>query len=277
MDVEIEAKQDGMSRLIKRVCLSDKDESTLKKLLSQRRYIENIQPKDYRNRVVLKPWGHEYLIFQNEHVAVWFLHIKSGHSTSMHCHPQKKTCLIVLSGSALCNTFNHRNYIDGVGAVMIEKGVFHSTHAMSPDGIDLIEIETPPNKTDLVRLNDVYGRERHGYESESEMRTERLERFNYFYIDESAAPDRRYGNSVYNIEVEAYAEDENFRRSFRIADDGLYSSCRGQLFDQRGNVLLDVGEVQLGKMLKKQADGGLLIRNNLFLLKILAVKKAYLE
>jgi mannose-6-phosphate isomerase-like protein (cupin superfamily) len=263
--------------LIKRICLSAKDEATLKKLLAQRRYIENAQPKDYRDRVVLKPWGHEYLILQNEHVAVWFLHIKSGHSTSMHCHPQKKTCLIVLSGSALCNTFHHRNYIDGVSAVMIEKGVFHSTHAMSPDGIDLIEIETPPNKTDLVRFNDGYGREQHGYESESEMQTERLERFNYFYIDESAILNRHYGNSTYNIAAETYAENEIFQRSFRISDNGLYSSCRGQLLDQRGNVLLDVGEVQLGSALKERANGDLMIRGNLFLLKAWTVKNICLD
>ena len=32
---------------------------------------------DYRNVVVNKPWGYEYLWYQNETVAIWFLFIKS--------------------------------------------------------------------------------------------------------------------------------------------------------------------------------------------------------
>ena len=56
---------------------------------------------DYSKVVVKKPWGYEYLIYQNDSVAVWVLFISKGYQTSMHCHPKKKTTLIVLSGKAV--------------------------------------------------------------------------------------------------------------------------------------------------------------------------------
>ena len=36
--------------------------------------------------IVKKPWGYEYLCYENEDVAVWFLHIEYNQKTSMHCH-----------------------------------------------------------------------------------------------------------------------------------------------------------------------------------------------
>ena len=59
--------------------------------------MENI---DYRNTKVKKPWGSEYLIYQNNDVAIWLLHIIKERHTSLHCHPKKKTGLILLTGKA---------------------------------------------------------------------------------------------------------------------------------------------------------------------------------
>ena len=251
---------------IERIEVSDKDEATLRRLLEGRHLVvEAAQPNDYRDRVVLKPWGYEYLIFQNEHVAAWRLHIKHGHSTSMHCHPLKKTCLIVLSGHALCNTFYRRNYIKGMGAVIIEKGVFHSTQALSDEGIDLIEIETPPNKTDLVRFNDAYGREQTGYESESYMQTERLERYDYFYVEEAIRRGVCGGNRQYAISAHFFADGEEFR-SFEPVEEEYYVSCRGQIIGGDGELLVDVGEVQRGEILQRSAPRGLHSPGPLFLL-----------
>lgn len=44
----------------------------------------------YHNAIVKKPWGYEYLAFENEFVAIWILHIVPKRKTSMHCHPRKK-------------------------------------------------------------------------------------------------------------------------------------------------------------------------------------------
>ena len=60
-------------------------------------------PFDYSNVIVTKPWGYEYLVFENEFVAIWMLHIVRKRKTSMHCHPNKRTSLILLNGNATCS------------------------------------------------------------------------------------------------------------------------------------------------------------------------------
>ena len=48
---------------------------------------------------------------------------------------------------------------------MIRPGLFHSTKAVSKGGAQIIEIETPNKKEDLIRFKDNYGREKKPYES----------------------------------------------------------------------------------------------------------------
>ena len=56
--------------MIKRIVVSEKDKVSLERLRKFRDISVNNQPDNYKNRVVLKPWGYEYLIFENEYVAV---------------------------------------------------------------------------------------------------------------------------------------------------------------------------------------------------------------
>jgi mannose-6-phosphate isomerase-like protein (cupin superfamily) len=121
----------------------------------------------YENKIVKKPWGYEYLAYENEHVALWFLKIKKGQQTSMHCHPSKTTGLMLLSGevevSFLSNNFNLKQK----HKIMIRKGLFHSTKSKSSTDSIVFEIETPVDKHDLVRFQDIYGRQGQPYEDES--------------------------------------------------------------------------------------------------------------
>jgi len=119
---------------------------------------------NYNINIVKKPWGYEYLAYENEHVALWFLHIKYTHSTSLHCHPKKTTGLILLDGKAEVSFFNHTNKLNPGDKVMIRKGLFHSTKATDNKGAFVFEIETPVDKQDLVRFRDNYGREGKPYE-----------------------------------------------------------------------------------------------------------------
>jgi mannose-6-phosphate isomerase-like protein (cupin superfamily) len=114
--------------------------------------------------IVRKPWGFEYMAYQNEHVALWVLHIKKGHKTSLHCHPKKTTGLVVVSGTVNINFISDSREITAPGKQMIRRGLFHQTCALTEDVI-VLEIETPVDKNDLVRLNDCYGRENSGYEN----------------------------------------------------------------------------------------------------------------
>ena len=113
---------------------------------------------EYKNVVVKKPWGYEYLAYENEHVGLWFLHIEKDQQTSLHCHPIKDTGLVVLEGAVNVSFLNDINRLSAGRKIMIRKGLFHSTKALSKDGASIFEIETPKLKHDLVRLEDMYGR-----------------------------------------------------------------------------------------------------------------------
>ena len=112
----------------------------------------------HREIVVQKPWGYEYLVYENPEVALWLLYIEQGKGTSLHCHPKKTTGLILLEGEA------ELGFI--ADSKIIRRGLFHSTKALSSPGVFLLEIETPNDKEDLVRLFDEYGRSAAGYEQQ---------------------------------------------------------------------------------------------------------------
>ena len=119
---------------------------------------------NYDINIVEKPWGFEYLVYQNEEVALWLLYIRNTHSTSLHCHPKKTTGLILLDGQIEVSFFNQVNRLNPGNKIMIRKGLFHSTKSVSDKCSYLFEIETPVDKQDLVRFKDSYGREGKPYE-----------------------------------------------------------------------------------------------------------------
>ena len=119
---------------------------------------------EYENGIVSKPWGYEYLMYQSDKIGVWFLYIAAGRQTSLHCHPAKKTGYILLSGEAEVSFLNDATRLKAISKLMIREGLFHSTKAISPGGIHVIEVESPPDKSNLVRLDDAYGRKEQPYE-----------------------------------------------------------------------------------------------------------------
>lgn len=119
---------------------------------------------EFNHVIVKKPWGYEYLMFENVQVGLWCLHIKAGAKTSLHCHPDKKTGLILLSGEAEIRFLNDSLKLKPLNKMILRAGLFHSTAALSPEGAVLLEVETPPVKTSLVRLDDEYGRQDQPYE-----------------------------------------------------------------------------------------------------------------
>src|SRR3990172_2520854 len=132
---------------------------------------------DYSDVIVKKPWGYEYLVFRNDFVAIWMLHIIRTRKTSMHCHPNKKSGLVLLSGNALFQHLEGKMELEPLDGVVIGERVFHCTEAysalpilpQSENGIWVMEIESPPIKTDLVRMKDEYGRKGTSYEGVDNM------------------------------------------------------------------------------------------------------------
>src|SRR5271155_1500999 len=57
-----------------------------------------VHPENYRDCVILKPWGMEFELFDDKKHAVWMLNIRPNRSTSLHCHQHKAVCLVPLVG-----------------------------------------------------------------------------------------------------------------------------------------------------------------------------------
>ncbi len=148
--------------MIKKIYASEIDRTNL----SRFKTIENEVKDnfDYSGVVVQKPWGYEYLMYENKYVAIWILHLKKGFENSLHCHPRKKTSMIVLSGIIRATTLTDWFELKRLDGLIYENGLFHTQKALTDD-VFLMEIETPPDKQDLVRLRDAYGRAGKGYES----------------------------------------------------------------------------------------------------------------
>jgi len=140
---------------------------------------------DYTKVVVRKPWGYEYLIYENKDVAVWILHLRKDAATSLHCHLRKTTSLSVLSGKVICSTIRSEHQRSAGQGMLIGGAVFHSTRAISEGGAFVMEIESPVNKRDLVRYRDAYGRAGKGYES-AEHFTVNVANYNYISFANSA-------------------------------------------------------------------------------------------
>ncbi len=172
----------------------------------------------YEDVIVKKPWGYEYLVFENEHVAIWMLQIVRKRRTSMHCHPRKRTGLILLSGDARFHHLEGSIPLSRMGVVNIDAGAFHSTEAasvlpidpVSENGIWVMEIESPPLKEDLCRMSDAYGRAGATYEGADHMVPHPTEILRLQEPEEGETLSRRtFQNLVFTVRRGAIREDRN--------------------------------------------------------------------
>jgi mannose-6-phosphate isomerase-like protein (cupin superfamily) len=119
----------------------------------------------YLDEVIDKPWGFEYRVYADTFYDAWALRLRSGHSTSTHCHPRKDTALLCLAGSGTTHYLDEGHPVRALDIVHIRRGVFHRTENTGDGFLDLVEIELPRNKLDLVRSGDQYGRAGRRYET----------------------------------------------------------------------------------------------------------------
>jgi mannose-6-phosphate isomerase-like protein (cupin superfamily) len=119
---------------------------------------------DFNKYAVKKPWGWEAEIYKNHEIlSLWLLNIKKDRSTSLHCHPNKRTSLNVLSGRVKITFLNSELSVTAPYKCNIHARVPHKTTALTDDVL-VVESETPNNKGDLVRLKDDYARDPYKYE-----------------------------------------------------------------------------------------------------------------
>lgn len=225
---------------------------------------------DFKGLVVDKPWGYEYLIFENDKIAVWVLFLKHLANTSMHCHPKKKTSLLVLSGKVNTTFLNTSFSLKTMDGLIIEKGVFHSTKALSEDGAFVMEIETPPEKSDLVRLKDEYGRENQGYEGMDKMSKE-LSKYEYADFHHDPAKERQMAEKIIKEKKVILHEKENWenlKKEIKNREFCIISFLDTEVVDLDNRTVLEVGEVCEGKWFLENSHKFLPLENSFNLLSI---------
>ncbi|MEE1799910.1 cupin domain-containing protein [Streptomyces sp. NPDC101062] len=146
------------------------DIAELKRLLRRGARVahEQFDEDTHLDEVIPKPWGYEYRAFVDEFFDFWALHIDAPHSTSVHVHPRKLTYLLCLGGQGVTTGLGGVSIPIRQGSVVrIAPGAFHGTRNAGDEPLELIEVESPRNKFDLMRLKDDYNRAGTAYESTS--------------------------------------------------------------------------------------------------------------
>lgn len=136
-----------------------------------------------RRSIVLKPWGYEYFLAGNKSAAAWILQLNPQESTSLHCHIEKKTVLIVLHGNVTVESLNNFQSHTSGETIEIAAGAFHRTRVVGNQPAYLVEVESPNRKHDLVRLEDGYGRVGSGYEKVDAF-ADGIANHEYFHLSE---------------------------------------------------------------------------------------------
>jgi D-beta-D-heptose 7-phosphate kinase/D-beta-D-heptose 1-phosphate adenosyltransferase len=152
-------------QFIKKV--KEEEEICLNSLVGKR---ENSKQINYLNKVNDKPWGKEYLAYQNRQIGIWILHVNKDQETSLHCHFKKDTILLPLYGCFRINLYNSFHILNLFESLYLPRNTFHGIHSYVDDGI-LMEIEIYTehieytDKNDLLRIRDIYNRDKNRYET----------------------------------------------------------------------------------------------------------------
>ena len=221
-----------------------------------------MKSENYENVIVKKPWGFEYLVTQNESMALWCLHLNQNQNTSMHCHPDKKTGLIVISGEIEVSFLNDQRNYSALSKLMIRPGLFHSSKAVSDGGAILFEFETPVAKENLVRLEDSYGRKEEPYEGEESMKQFEDDCLVFPEIEEE---EKEYIVTFHGIELKLI-HTRDFASLEQADDTEIFAILDGGLISKTDDVILGPADVVKPEIFRKLSgtfsspDGITLIR-----------------
>ena len=111
---------------------------------------------------VEKPWGHELIFAVTDRYAGKLLHVKAGEALSLQFHNVKDESWYILDGRVELELGAPgqgvlSSEVVGAGASFrLEPGTVHRLRAI--EDTTIVEVSTP-ELDDVVRLEDVYGRE----------------------------------------------------------------------------------------------------------------------
>lgn len=214
------------------------------------------------NLIIKKPWGYEYLAYHNSDVGVWILHINPFQSTSMHCHTKKTTGLIVLDGKILLSFLGDNIELNKLEKRMIRRGLFHSSKSLYSNETILLEIETPNDKEDLVRLKDEYGRKLQPYETES-FKVEEKNIVNFTEPKNNNVNTYKFANCIINVE-----NISNINNILNKADEDLLIFLKGGIQTPTNQKVVIPGDVGYAHIVKKVCEHLPYIQENSLIMSI---------
>ncbi len=226
----------------------------------------------YSDKVVYKPWGYEYVIYNDlNKLAITLVKINFGHKTSLHCHPQKKTGFIILDGNALVQIglySENSKYYKPLSRLVLRPGLFHSIKSISKNGLYALEFETPYKKKDLVRFKDNYGRQKKDYEGKNF--TKNLDSNFFKFKKPQIGKKRLYKFNNLEILLEKRKNLKNFSRRDSKSSTAILS---GKIIDKKGQNVISYGEIVKTSTLRILSDR-FKIKKPLTVLKVSKKKKS---
>ncbi len=221
--------------------------------------------KTYDNRVVIKPWGEEYNIFRNKKkIAITYLKLKKGFSTSLHSHPVKKTGFLILKGVAEVQIGIYKKNIKKyppMSILVLRPGLFHRIKANNKSDLFALEIENPYIKNDLIRMKDNYGRRFKGYESLNS--TRQLNKKDLLFEIPKKTKKNKYILNNINIDISYY---KDFKRFKSFDDKSVSIILDGKIVSNKRKTVIATGEIVKSYTLK-QLSKYFKIDNKILLLK----------
>ena len=205
----------------------------------------------YDNRIVFKPWGYEYVVYRSgNNLSVTILNINSNKSTSLHCHPKKKTGFVLLSGKALIQLGlwkKESKVYKSPSKLMIRTGLFHSIKCISKKPLTALEFETPVAKNDLVRYYDKYGRENISYEKGNK---KTLIKSNLVKFNKSKKKIQKYSFGSSEVALEKH---KNFHKLLKEKKDTIFGILGGNVTNKKKKNILSQGDIIKVGTIKKLA------------------------
>jgi mannose-6-phosphate isomerase-like protein (cupin superfamily) len=197
----------------------------------------------YSNRVVYKPWGYEYVIYNDARkLAITLVCVNYGHKTSLHCHPKKKTAFIILEGRALVQIGIYREnskYFTSQSRLVFRPGLFHSIKAVSKKNVYALEFEAPYDKNDLLRFKDNYGRQTKDYEGKKF--TKKITETDFIKFKKPKL-EKKYIYTFNNLEV-LIETTKNLKHLSKKYNKSTSAILAGSIVDNRDQNAISFGEV----------------------------------
>jgi len=220
----------------------------------------------YDNRVVNKPWGYEHVVYRNKNnLCVTLLKINYRKTTSLHCHPKKKSGFVLLKGKALfqLGLWKKRSEIHASPSKrMIARGLFHSVKSLSKEGLLALEFETPVDKMDLVRFKDIYGRRNKSYEGKRF--TKNLDSNFVKFKKPKIGKKQIYNFEKVKVSLEVH---RNFKKLLKNKSNTIFAILNGSISDKNGRNVLSYGDIVRTNDLKVLSKV-FKIKNNLSVAKV---------